>query len=700
MTDDQLADQENAAGMAHIRTGRIAEAIPHFEQASRLAPDDQTLGNNLSSALVECGRFDEALAVLDRALARNPLNPQAHHNRGVALRGLGRPGDSADAARSALALRPDYPDALISLALALVDLGQLVEARDACHRALSLQPRSTLAMTTLGTIANLNGNFERALHWFGEAIALNPDNGDFWLNAGILLRRLERLDEALATFTRASELTGRQAEAFLRLGDIQAAKRLRSAAIDSFGRALAVDPTMVFARVQRLHLLAWQCRWAEIRDEAPLVPSLGIDTDPVSPFAMLSMEDAPQRHRLRSERFAARFMGTIEPLAPGPTPGPRDGRIRLGYFSSDLHGHATSFLAARLFELHGRARFEVHAFSYGPQVEDSMRARLRLAFDAFHDVSTLSDDAAARLVREQGIDIAIDLKGYTEGQRLGILAYRPAPLQLTFLGYPGTTGAPFIDYLIADPQVIPSAQRGAYSERLIVLPHCYQPTDDQRPIGQRGTRAEAGLPDGGFVFASFNHSWKIGPDEFDCWAELIKQVEGSLLWLLASDPEAERNLRREIEQRGVDPRRLIFAPMLPQDQHLARLGHADLFLDTFTYGAHTTASDALWAGVPVVTCGGKGFATRVATSILHAAGLPELATDSRHSYVALALSLAQDPERLTKVRARLAAARASAPLFDSAAFTRAFEQGLLEAWQRFGEGQAPADIVVRETTRT
>jgi protein O-GlcNAc transferase len=690
MSDDERADEENAAGMSCVRAGRIAEAIPHFERASRLAPGDRILSNNLSAALTECGRHEEALALLDRLVASDPHYAEAHHNRSVALRTLGRLEEAAAAAEEAIRLRPDYSDAVTNLAITLAAMGRFGDAGDAARRALALDPRSALAAMTLGTIAARDGYAEQALQLFRQAIALKPDLGEAHVHAGIALRRLERLDEASECFGRAAELPGYGAEGFLRLGDVQAVKRERGAAIASYERALALQPDLAFARVQRLHLLAWQCAWDSIAAEAPLVPSLGIDTDPVSPFALLAMEDAPERHRARSERFAEKFFGAVAPLPP--VAAQAKGRLRLGYFSGDFHGHATAFLAARLFELHDRSRFEVHAFSYGPPVGDSMRARLSRAFDSFHDVRAASDESAARRAREMGIGIAIDLKGYTEGQRLGILAYRPAPVQLTFLGYPGTTGAPFVDYLVADRHVVPAAEREHYSEKLIVLPDCYQPTDNQRPIGERGSRRDAGLLDEGFVFASFNHSWKIGRHEFDCWAGLLRETEGSLLWLLASDPVAEHNLRREIEARGVDPERLVFAPLLPQQQHLARLGHADLLLDTFTYGAHTSASDALWAGVPVVTCGGRGFATRVATSILHAAGLPELATASRADYAALALALASDPQRLGDIRTRLDANRGAAPLFDSAGFTRAFEEGLSEAYRRAVAGEPAVDI--------
>lgn len=692
MTDEQRADQENAAGMAHVRAGRIADAIPHFAKASEHSPNDTLLRNNWSAALVETGRFAEALTVLDTVVAREPAYAEAHHHRGVALRGLGRPRESAAATAIALRVRPDYPDALVSLAMTQIELGDMEGASQACAQALSLQPRLARAMLVMGMIAARRDEVDQALDWFSRVIALQPQNSEAYRHAGIILAGRNRTDEAIACFEQAVAGAGADAETCLRLADLQAAKGLMNAAIATYDRALALDPDLAFARVQRLHLLSWQCRWEEIARDVPLVSSLGVTTGAVSPFAMLAFEDAPERHRLRSERYAERFFSTVAAPKRAPIKPVATGRIRLGYFSSDFQNHATAYLAARLFELHDRDHFEVHAFSFGPPSDDPMRARLIDAFEGFHDVSGFSDAAVADLASETGLDIAIDLKGYTAGQRLGILARRPAPVQISFLGYPGSTGAPFIDYLVSDPHVIPAAERAHYSERLIVLPHCYQPTDDQRLIGPRPSRFDAGLPDNGFIFAAFNHSWKIGREEFDCWAGLLNAVDGSYLWLLASGNDAEINLKREIERRGVAPDRLIFAPFLPQDQHIARLQLADLLLDTFRYGAHTTASDALWAGVPVVTCRGRGFATRVATSLVRNIGLDEMATGDRAAYASLALDLAQNPDRLAAVRSRLQGNRATTPLFDSLSFTRAIERGFTEAHRRWDVGEAPVDI--------
>jgi predicted O-linked N-acetylglucosamine transferase (SPINDLY family) len=369
--------------------------------------------------------------------------------------------------------------------------------------------------------------------------------------------------------------------------------------------------------------------------------------------------------------------------------------LRIGYFSGDFFDHATMYLMAKLFESHDRARFSLHAFSYGPRKQDAMRARAEAAFDAFHDVRGESDEAIAQLVRSEGIDIAVDLKGHTTDGRLGVLAYRPAPLQMTYIGYPGTIGAQFIDYIVADQLVIPESQRAHYSENIIYLPHSYQVNDNTRAIAERApTRAEASLPDGVFVFCCFNNTFKISPAEFDIWMRLLARVDGSVLWLLEANRWAAENLRKQAQRRGIDPARLVFAPRASVAEHLARHRLADLFLDTFSYNAHTTAADALWAGLPLITKAGEGFAARVGASLLSAVGLPELIATHAATYEQLALDLATNPDKLAAIKAKLAANRLTTPLFNTERFARHLESAFDKAYARYLRGEAPSDLVI------
>ncbi len=414
----------------------------------------------------------------------------------------------------------------------------------------------------------------------------------------------------------------------------------------------------------------------------------------------------PARHRIRSERWAAE---RFRHIAPQPLPRPtaadaaadaahRDAaprRLRIGYFSADFFSHATMFLMAGLFRAHDRGRFAIHAYSYGPPRDDAVRRDLAGRVDSFTDIGAMGDSDVHALARRHGLDIAVDLKGFTQHNRSGLFAARLAPVQISYLGYPGTMGADCFDYILADSVVIPPEQRAHYSESVIRLPHSYQANDDRREIAANcPSRAELGLPEGAFVFCCFNNTYKIAPDAFAIWMRLLRQVDGSVLWLFRANRWAEANLRREAAAHGVDPARLVFAERLPQSEHLARHARADLFLDTFNYNAHTTASDALWAGLPLVTRAGRGFAARVGASLLHAVGLPELVTADDAGYEALALALARDPARLAAIRARLAENRRSAPLFDTAGFTRAIEAAYETACARYLDGHAPADFTI------
>ena len=373
---------------------------------------------------------------------------------------------------------------------------------------------------------------------------------------------------------------------------------------------------------------------------------------------------------------------------------PRSGRLRIGYLSSDFHDHATAYLIAELIERHDRDRFEIHGYSYGADPGGAMRARLVSAFDRFTDIDALSHRAAAARIRADDIDILVDLKGHTHRARPKILAFRPAPVQVNYLGFPGTMGAPFIDYIVADDFIVPRDRQMLFAEKLAYLPDCYQPNDTRRDIAAAPGRAACGLPAQGFVFCAFNNSFKITPTFFAIWMRLLQQVPGSVLWLLESNALVRRNLSAAAVAAGVDPDRLVFAPILPHGQHLARHRHADLFLDTLPCNAHTTASDALWAGLPVLTCVGETFAGRVAGSIVRAAGLSELVANSPRDYEALALALARDPARLAGIRSRLGAGRANLPLFDMAKRTRDLEAlyaRMAEIW-RSGQPAAPITL--------
>ena len=626
------AEAQIQLGLLHARNGWLDKAVDHFRSATEIDLESAVAHTHHGTALLALGRLEEAASALDRAICADPGDGEVRRILGLSLRELG---------------------------VARQLEGRLAEAADSFAKAVDAIPEDAPAHHHLGLALVLLHRPEEALVSLGRAVDLDPNFVEAFHNLGVALTALRRQDEAVAAFS----------------------------------AALAINPDHKLARAQRMFVHAKDCDWNALEGDLSMVATLGIDGVAVSPFMMLSFEDHPQRHRKRSERYAAARGPVIAPTVERPRTRPE--KLRIGYFSADFRNHAMVHLAGRMFELHDRDRFSIHAYALGPPSQDLARQRMVRAFDSFTDVEPMSDEAIAAKARGERIDIAVDLLGYTEGCRPGIFAHRAAPVQVSFLGYPGTSGAPFFDYLVADPTVIPGEHREAYSERLITLPFTYQPSDDQRRIAEQPiTRAEAGLPERGFVFCCFNNSYKIKPTEFAIWMRLLANVEGSVLWLIAGSARTQDNLRAAAASNGVDPERLVFARPVPVADHLARHRLADLFVDTFHYNAHTTASDALWAGLPLVTKAGSGFAARVAASLLTAIGLDDLITTSDEQYFALALELARNPVKLAAIRERLAANRQTMPLFDSEQFTRHIEAGYEAAFQRFLEGKPPADITV------
>ncbi len=644
-------------GIAWGGLGRREAAIASFERALSLNPGDAATHGDLGAMLAESGQLDRALASFERAVALAPESPDALNNIGAALSALGRHEEAIAHFRRLVALRPRDPDAHSNLGAALNGTRRHDDAVLSCRRALALDTDHLPALNGLGAALAGSGQHEAALACFERALAVQPEDADAAVNAANALKSLKRYDAALA----------------------------RSGAV------MARRPDDLAALTLCASLRRFVCAWPGLESiDARVIAAVRDAGAGVLPFVFITISDDPAlqavnaRRYWRQRRVAAPALGERPPVA-------RE-KIRLGYLSADFHEHATARLAAELFELHDRARFEVVAFSSGPDDGSPMRRRLERAFDAFHDIRGAGDAAAAARIRDDKIDILVDLKGHTEDNRLEILARRPAPLQAHYLGYPGTLGVEFVDYLIADRFVAPPQTAQFFAEKLVYLPHSYQINDRRRPMGETPTRGECGLPEIGFVFCCFNNSYKITPTVFDVWMRLLKALPESVLWLLADNGVAEENLRREAAGRGIGPERLVFAPRLPLAHHLARHRLADLFLDTVPVNAHTTASDALWAGLPLLTCAGRSFVARVAGSLLRAVGLPELVTDDLPSYEACALSLARDPDRLAAIRTKLAAGRASAALFDADRTRRHLEAAYAAMWDIRCRGESPRPI--------
>jgi predicted O-linked N-acetylglucosamine transferase (SPINDLY family) len=642
------------------QAANLAEAAQLYGEALRADPRHFQALFGLGEVYYQAGRYEDAQRLIGEALKTNPLSPEAFFRHGCALHRLNRTPEALACFDNALKLAADFAEAESN--------------RGVCLMAL-------------------NRN-ELALQSFDRALALDPAV-DAWNSRGCVLHNMGRHEEALASFDKAIARAPHFAQAVDNRGSTLVALRRYGDAAEDFRRALALDPEIAYARGNLVLCRMHACDWRNFKAEkAAVADGLEAGKKVIYPFVNVALS-----HSMADQLRCARLWATRE--AP-PAPAPlwrgepyRHERIRIAYVSADFHAHATSVLMAGVFEEHDRKRFELAALSFGPDDGSAMRARVKNAFDRFVDVRENSDAEIAALMKQWEIDIAIDLKGYTKDHRSGIFAFRPAPIQVCYLGYPGTMGAPYIDYIVADATVIPDEHRPYYTEQVAYLPDSYQCNDSRRVLAdEKVTRAQAGLPEAAFVFCCFNRNYKIAPDTFALWMRLLRDVPSSVLWLLEDNPDAGRNLEHEAEAHGIASGRLVFAPRVSAAEHLARHRLADLFLDTQPYGAHTTASDALWTGLPVLTAPGPTFASRVAASLLNAVGLPELIVDSLSAYEAMALHLARHPDALAAMKTKLAANRDTSPLFDTVRFTRNLEAAYVAMWQRRQRGEPPRSFSV------
>ena len=688
------AEAYNNIGKALQDQGNLEDALKYFDKAIFLKPDFNLAHFNMGVIFQELGNLEMAINLYNTALSLQPDHAEAYNNLGNALQDRGKFEKAKEAFYKALSLKPDYADAHYNMGNTLKEQGKLKEAIEAYNKALSIQPDSPEILNNIGHALQKQGLLTEAMEAYDKALLCKPDYVEAHNNIGSILMEQGKLHEALAVFNKAISLKPDYADAYCNKGIILRDLGKLNCAIDAFGQALTLKPDFQVAKAERFHQQAHICDWAAISKDHFSLKNIDLYGKAAIPFLYLSMEDAPERHLERSKAYVNdRFLKTPLPLQVRPTKKPE--RLRIGYFSADFHNHASMYLMAQIFAAHDKSRFQVFAYSYGHDKQDEMRKKLVNDVEIFHDVRDMNDIQIVHLARSENLDIAIDLKGFTAGTRLAPFSHRLAPLQISYLGYPGTLGAEFIDYIVADPVLIPGDKRKYYSEQIIYLPNTYHPTDNTRFISEKSiARQDVGLPSKGFVFCCFNNNYKISPKEFDIWMRLLSKVEDSVLWLLSSNRWAQQNLMQEAETRGISAERLVFAERVPHAEHLARQRLADLFLDTFNVNAHTTASDALWAGLPVVTKLGEGFAARVAGSLLTAIGLPELITKSEDEYEALALKLTTNPEQLARVKSKLEKNRLTQPLFDSEMYTRHLQAGYQMAYDLYFNGQNPSDIFV------
>jgi protein O-GlcNAc transferase len=681
-------------GNALQSLARPLEAIASYDRALQLEPQFADALVNRGNALRLVKRPEDALADYDRSLALNPESAQAHNARGSALRDLKRPQEALASYDEALRRQPRFAEAHNNRGNAWRDLRRPEDALGAYERALALKPGFADALSNRGIVLRELRCPDDALVSLELARQLDPHSADIHINLGGALFDLKRSDEALASYARARQMQPDDVDALTNHALALREYGHFGEAADSFRRVCELAPDYDYALGLALDAALNCGDWTDYdarRDRIVAAVQDGRRVDPSFEFLALSESAAAQ---LQCARTYARDRNPCASERIWRGEAYRHERIRVAYLSADLREHAVSYLMAGVFERHDRTRFELLAFSLQLPDGSPMGARVRAAFDRFIDISRMSDLAVARLMRELEVDIVVDLMGFTRESRQGILAHRPAAVQVAYLGLPGTSGADYIDYLIADEYLIPPDAQQHYSECVVCLPHCFQANDDRRAIGPLPTRGQVGLPEQALVFCCFNHVYKINPPLFDVWCRLLRRNPHSVLWLLAHRADIRENLYREAAQRGIDRGRLVMAERVPYPQHLGRLGVADLFLDTVPFNAGTTASDALWAGLPVLTCTGEAFASRMAGSLLRTLELPELITSSLADYERRANEFSDHPERLAQLRSRLALQRERAPLFKTEQFCRYLEAAYTRMWHRAESGAPPAPIVI------
>ena len=662
-------------GIVHLQLGKPLDALSCIEKALAIDPDRAEAHFDLATVLAMLNRRDEAIPHFEKVLALNPAHAGAHNNLGIVLKALHRHAEAVDHYQQALALKPDYAEACNNLGNALQALKRYDEAVQCYQKLLALRPDNAQTHNNLGNALQCLNRYEEAIRNYARALTLKPDFAEAHHNLGNALAALHRHAEAVPHYERALAVQPKFAKALNSLGISLFALNRHAEEMRCYERALEIEPDYLNPQMHYIYLCAQQGLWHPDREQDVLAKIVQYpNPSEINPFVILHFVESALLQKEIAQLYAGSLVSAGDaPVAVQPRVSGADARIRVAYFSGDFRVHPISFLMAELFELHDRARFDITLLSYGPDDHSDIRQRIA-ASARFVDLRGLPRHTVHERIRALEPDILIDLQGYTEGSLTKLLAQRSAPLQVNWHGYPGTLGADFIDYIIADPFVVPAGAEDFYTEKIVRLPDCYQPNDRQRAVAPAQPRAAYGLPETGVVFCSFNQVAKIRPDIFALWLEVLADVNGSVLWIKAG-AEAERNLKRVATERGFDPQRLIVAPNAPlMADHLARYRVADIALDTYPYGSHATASDALWAGCPVVALTGETFASRVSGSLLNAIGLPELVTHNREDYKRLLLRLAQSAPYRQEVRARLQHNRDTAPLFDTPRFVRNLER--------------------------
>jgi protein O-GlcNAc transferase len=670
-------------GIAYHQLADLDRATVAYQKAISLKPDSAEAYYNLGNTFREQRLFDEAISCYRRAASMNPMLVEAFYNQANILEKKARFDEAIACLKQCIQFKPDWAEAHCNLGNLSKQLGFLDDAISHHQKAIHLNPELDEAHNNLGNAFKDQGSFSKAITCYRKALHIHPGNAEVYSNLGVTYAAADRMAEATGCFKKATRLNPQFAEALNYMGVVLAEQNRRDEAIDCFQKAIEIKPDYAEAYSYLIHQLQHTCNWRSLKICSERLDKLNRQTGEGKPFFVEPPFISMARHSdlcwhlTISKAWSRKITQPLQNVKLSfsfETRRQKKRKLTIGYLSSDFHDHATAHLMLSVFGLHNREYFKINCYSYGPVDQSNYRQQIIDQSDQFIDIRELSHIDAARRIYADKVDILIDLKGHTKGARLGISACRPAPIQAHYLGYPGTIGA--------------------------FLPHCYQVNDHQQEIASRDWNRETlGLPEQGFVFSSFNLPYKIDSVMFDCWMRILKQVPNSVLWLFSDNESARCNLRQEAADRGVDPDRLVFAHKIEKSEHLSRLKWADLALDTRIVNGHTTTSDSLWAGVPVIALQGNHFASRVSSSILHAVGLSELVTHRLEEYEKLAVQLASRSSELKAIRHKLNINRLEKPLFDTIRFVKNLENAYNEMWRIFLEGRAPMQIEVFEELR-
>jgi protein O-GlcNAc transferase len=685
----------NISGICYKTIGKLDEAVKSFEKALAIKPNYAEVHYNLGVTFQELGQLDAAVKSYELALNIKPDYANACNNLGFILQGLGQLDAAVELYEKAITIKPDFADACNNLGITLRKLGQLDAAVKSYEKALAIKPDYAEAFNNLGNTLQDLGQLDAAVKSFEKAIAIKPGYAEAFNNLGNTLRDLNQLDTAIKCYEKAVTLKPDYAEPNYNHGNILFNLKRLDEALASYERAFAKNPEVDFLLGSLLQTKMDLCIWNDLPNNLnELTKKINNNEKVINPFPLLALIDDPELQRKTAEIYVNDAFPKNHDL---PEIGlyPKHKKIRIGYFSADFYNHPVSALTAELYEVHDRNQFEIHAFSYGPDTKDKMNLRIKAGVDYFHEVRTMSHKDIAMLARSLEIDIAVDLGGFTQDARTGIFAMSAAPIQASYIGYLGTLGVSYYDYLVADQTLIPEQNQKYFTEKIVYLP-CFQANDSTQSLPDiTFTREDLGLPEEGFIFCCFNNTYKFTPTTFDSWGRILKSVEGSVLLIYADNESAQINLTKEITARGIDSNRLIFGKHLSKSKYLARYQVVDLFLDTQPYNAGTTASDALRMGLPVLTLKGNSFASRVAAGVISALNLPELITTTEEEYESLAIELATHPEKLKIIKDKLVSNLSTAPLYDTKLFTKNLESAYTMIYERHHQGLEPDHIYVK-----